>query len=409
MTSYVVGAGDSFESISRSQFGTVDRANDIIAANPGATNPPVTGSTLFLPVQQTPVAPVDSVIGELSVTINGERFTGWTNISFSRVMDSFGSFDLLSLWDPDNAKFRDIFRPFGYQNVSVFEGDELLFNGTIITVSPEQDSKSRTVNASGYSLPGVANDCTPPISSLPLERDSQNIEQIATQLLKPFGITVEIDGDSGPAFQREALSPTKKILAYLIELATQRNLIITDTPLGGCKFQTETDTGNPVAILKEGQAGITSITPRFSPQNYYSHISGQGFTVFSEIGADPGSVFTVINERLTGVLRPFTFVAPDAIGGEIKTATEAKAGRMIGNAVSYSVVIPSWRDPSGNLWQPNTTMMLRAPGAMIYQSYEFLIREVRYIRNESEESVILTLVIPGSFKGEIPEVLPWEE
>ena len=409
MNTYVVRTGDTFESISSSQFGTVDSAADILAANPGVTNPPTPDTTIFIPRILIPESPSNIESGQLSVVINDVPFLGWTEISFAREMDSFGTFNLLSVWEPDNKEFRDVFRPFGYQSVAIFEGSELLFHGTLIDVAPSQSAKSRVVNAAGYSVPGVINDCTPPVSAFPLERDAQNLKQIATELLAPFGIPVEVDGDSGATFEREAVEPTTKILDYLIKLAGQRNLIITDTPEGACKFQTETEQGNPMAVLSEGQPGITSISPQFNPQDYYSHISGPGFTLFSTPGSVPGSVFTVPNERLIGTLRPLTFTIPDAIGGEIKLAVEAKAGRMFANTVAYRAVIPSWRNPDGKLWRPNTTIIITAPGAMIYSPFEFLIRRVQYTRDATEESVELTLILPGSFKGAIPEALPWDE
>lgn len=408
MSAYIVQDGDTFETISRSVFGTADRAADIISANPGAASRPSPGTTLFVPKAAAPSAPPDVRTDEVSVVIDGKRFVGWTDVAFTREMDAFGTFDLRSVWEPSNRVFRDAFRPFGFQSVAIFSGRDLLFNGTMVNVMPAQSAASRTVTASGYSVPGVLNDCTPPASALPLERDRQNLIQIAEALLKPFGIPVDAEADAGATFQREALDPTTRVLDYLIKLAKQRKLIITDTPGGACKFQTESDTGRPVAALVEGQPGITSVVPQFNPQEYYSHVTGQGFTLFAAPDALPGKVHTVTNNRLPGVLRPLTFSVPDVIGADIKAAAEAKAGRMFANAVSYTVEVPSWRDPSGDLWQPNTTMRLRAPGAMIYRDYEFLIRSVRYARNATSETATLTLCLPGVFSGKIPEVLPWE-
>lgn len=408
MSAHTVRPGDTFASISRSQFGTEEQASRIQSANPGASDPPSAGSTLFVPNDKTPRAPVGTQAGEASVTINGKKFVGWTDVSFSRSMDSFGGFTLESLWEPENSAFRAAFRPFSYQPVAVFDGTDLLFSGTMIETTPSQNEKKRSVSASGYSLPGVLNDCTAPVSALPLERDAQDLGQIAAALLAPFGLALEVDGEVGPAFQREAIEPTEKILGYLVKLAQQRKLIITDTPQGACKFQTETSTGHPVATLEEGQAGITSVTPVFNTQDYYSHVSGQSPAIFAAIESLAGGSFTVVNPRLPGVLRPFTFKPADTLGGDLKTAVEAKAGRMFASAVQYNVEIPSWRDPQGALWEPNTTMRLKAPGAMIYSSFEFLIRDVQYVRSHKAESVTLTLALPGVFKGEIPGAMPWE-
>jgi prophage tail gpP-like protein len=82
---------------------------------------------------------------------------------------------------------------------------------------------------------------------------------------------------------------------------------------------------------------------------------------------------------------------------------------MFGNMVAYSVKVATWRDPSGNLWEPNTIVSLDAPDAMVYRPYDFVIRGVEFERDSRKEHATLDLVMPGSFSGEIPEALPWDE
>lgn len=83
---------------------------------------------------------------------------------------------------------------------------------------------------------------------------------------------------------------------------------------------------------------------------------------------------------------------------------------MFGNMVSYVVEgIPTWRDPKGNLWRPNTTITLKAPEAMIYRETEFLIRNVTLRQDAQSKTATLGLVLPGAFSGETPSRLPFEE
>ena len=82
---------------------------------------------------------------------------------------------------------------------------------------------------------------------------------------------------------------------------------------------------------------------------------------------------------------------------------------MFGDMAAYSIRVATWRDPDGALWAPNTTITLLAPGAMVYKEYEFVIRAVEFEGNRAARVATLELVIPGSFSGKIPEVLPWDE
>jgi len=193
------------------------------------------------------------------------------------------------------------------------------------------------------------------------------------------------------------------VLTFLADLAKQRNLVITNTRRGALQFFKAVITGNPVAQLEQGASPVLSVTPFFSPQEYYSHITGIEPVI---VGLE-GSQFTVKNPFPSGVMRPFTFTAPDTEDSNIKSAVDAKMSRMFGNMISYSVQLNTWRDPSGRLWEPNTTINLQAPGAMVYGNYEFIIRSVQFEQNRESEQAVLSLVIPGSFSGQIPESLPW--
>jgi prophage tail gpP-like protein len=108
-------------------------------------------------------------------------------------------------------------------------------------------------------------------------------------------------------------------------------------------------------------------------------------------------------------MRPLTFTAPDTMDADIVAAVESKAGRMFANMVSYEVRVATWRDPGGKLWEPGASLTLTAPDAMIYSEYEFIIKTVEFSRDSKTKAAILTLIIPGTFSGKIPEALPWDE
>jgi prophage tail gpP-like protein len=104
-----------------------------------------------------------------------------------------------------------------------------------------------------------------------------------------------------------------------------------------------------------------------------------------------------------------TFSLDDTEKADAQGAVDAKMGRMFANCVSYVVDIPSWNDPSGRRWQPNTTLNMLFPSAMIYNRTELLVRDVFLRANKDARTASLGLVLPGSFSGKIPDRLPWEE
>ena len=433
-TTYKIQQGDTFELIARKQYGDELQAWRIAQANPGVFEPPIAGTVITIPAQQDVVTDTLQVdeLGENEVWmfIDGHEFKFWTELKIKDQMDKFATASFISPFDSNDDFLRETFRPFSFKSVTIGIGGQVRFTGVMVDVAPSVSANSKTVSVSCYSLPGVLNDCNMPASSFPLEFNNQYLFDIASTLCAPFGInfifetifpelqpTQDLAGrdflaptffqpviDQGAQFEQVSCDPSKKVFAFLADLARQRGLIMSSKPDGSLFFQRSVLTGNPLAVFRQGESPLVGIEPRFNPQQFYSHITGLESV---SIGTD-GSQFTVKNDYLDGVVRPMNFKVNDTKGGDVKSAVEAKSGRMYANAVSYSAQVATWRDPSGKLWESNTTIKVGAPDAMIYNEYEFVVRSVEFNKGESETAT-LELILPGSFDGRIPEALPWQD
>lgn len=407
---YRVVAGDTFESIARKKYGTGEEAGRIARANPGVSEPLTAGTVVTVPAlpdapqnlqSQAPAATED----EVALLIDGRRFRFWDKVRITRSLDAMDTVEFGAPFDHQAPGFRQTFRPFSFKPVAINVGGDPLFTGTMVTITPTVANDQKTVSVSGYATPGVLNDCTAPASDYPLEFNGQTLRGIAEAIAAPFGLSVRFLADPGAPFERVAASPGQKALTFLVELAKQRNLVVASTERGELLFWQSTDTGQPVARLEQGKAPVLSVTPFFSPQDYYSHVTG----IEPVIVGLAGSQFTVRNPQLEGVLRPFTFEAPDSLDADVPATVQAKAGRMFANVAAYAIRVATWRDPSGELWRPNTTLKLLAPDAMVYTEYEFTIRSVAFEGEADKRTATIDLIIPGSFRGQLPETLPWDE
>jgi len=400
---YKVVAGDTWAKIARKVYGKELEAAKLAKANPGVSEPLIAGTVINTPSAPRAVSSPAPANGpdEVSILIDGERFRFWSTVRIIRALDTM---DIVEFTAPFDPELQRIFRPFSFLPISISVGGSLLFTGTMVAVNPSLSGESRVISVSAYSNPGVLQDCTVPSSEDQREYSGQNLRQIATAICTPFGIPIQFDVSDDTVFEEVSFTATTRVFDFLAQLAQQRNLIMTNTDDGSLRFFRAKDGGNPVVVLQEGIPPLEKVTPFFSPQEYYSHITGIE-PVF--VGLE-GSQFTVRNPFLSGILRPYIFNADDSETTTISEATKAKAGRMFGNMVSYEVVLPTWRDPSGALWSPDTIVSLKAPGAMVYNQYKFLIRSVELERVIDTEIATLSLVIPGSFNGKIPDSLPWD-
>lgn len=389
-------------------------------------------------------------MSEVSMLIHGTRFHFWTGVKISLNIDAVASISFSAPFDYNAPGFKKNFAPFGFAPVSIDVDDSRLFTGTMLDVSPvisEDGKKEISVNA--YAKCGVLQDCTAPPESMPLEFNKLNLLDIAKKIASYFGVGVVFNADPGPAFDRVACDPDKKVLEFLADLAKQRAFVIGSDENGDLLFS-KSSIGGIVARLEQGFSPLLSVSPDFNPQEYYSHLTGlspvevnkpaKKTTVKAKksekdekpAGAGVGSAeiktetkkeskskaeknktpatykkFTAIED--SPVYRPLVFKIDDAEGAtDVETATKAKLARMLGNMCTYSISVATWFDADGNLWKPNTKLKLKAPDAMIYDFFEFDIKSVELSKDESSEIANLTLCLPGSFTGEPPEIFPWE-
>lgn len=407
--SYMTQAGDTFDTVARKQYGDDLKASLIRRANPGATEPLVAGQTLVIPPDPTsqPAKASTTAAGapnEVAISILGERFRFWVDVQITQAIDTVSVVEFTAPFTPEDAGFREKFRPFSYNPVDITVGGVTLFTGTMVVPTPVVSPTSRTVSVACYGRPGVLGDCTAPASAYPLQWDDSTIVVIAKDCAAFFGLDVQFDGDAGAAFERVALTPGGKVLTFLSDLAAQRGLALSDTPDGKVLFRRATSAGAPVAALTEGLSPLISVQPMFSAQDYYSHVTGISPTIIGLAGTQ----FTVKNAKLADAVRPYTFDSPDMLDADVQRSVDSKIGRMFANAISYEVEVATWRDQSGAIWTPNTLITLQAEGAMVYRRSTFLIRSVTLNKTPSSETAVLNLILPGALAGEVPAVMPWD-
>lgn len=354
-------------------------------------------------------------MSKVTLQVRDTIFAFWEALEITRDIDAVSSIRLSAPFYYKAQGFKENFQPFGYAPIKVNVSGKSLFTGTMIDCSPviEPDRKVIAVNA--YAKCGVLADCTAPITSLPLEFNNLNLQQIASRLAEPFKIGVVFKAEPGAAFERVACDPDKKILDFLTDLAKQRGLVISSTEDGELLFWRSTDSTS-VARLEQGTSPLISVTPSFNPQEFYSEMTG-----LAEVEVDKEAQKTTVKTRKeskkynrysvteeSAAFRPLIFKIDDVEGADVETATKAALGRMLGNMATYDVELSTWHDRNGNVWSPNTSIEIKAPDAMIYDYYKFTIKSVTLSADAESRTAKLVLALPGAFNGEAPEVMPWE-
>ena len=419
-----VRRGDTLGAIAIQHLGSASKWPKIVASNPQLANrkKAVDGSPLIfpgdilvIPVDETekppqgaktknPIVLSDSE-HDVSIVIGGEKFTGFTGYNINLSYDSFDQFSFTAPYDPLIDELRNAITPFAFKSCEVYYEDVLLFRGYLLTPDPELTNRSSEITLKGYPICAILNDCMIPPTNYPLQCRGINMKSIADAACEPYSIPVIFDGEVGPDFTEVSIEPTEKIMDFLVRLSKQRNLLITNNEKGQLVFFNANQEKAFVSFA-EGKVPLISITPKFNAQNIYSHITG-----FGKTDADYDSMsWTFENKHLTskGIIRHYSLTIDDSETiSDLENAVSAHAGRMFADCINFNLLCEHHVNDNNELFYKGMTVCVHAPSAMITRETNFIARNVKLIRTTEGKTSELNLVLPGSFSGEMPEVLPW--
>ena len=403
MATHTTKPGESYEDISRQQYGTEESADTLKKSNPSAGETLVAGSTLFVPKTKAKTK-INPTGDEVTLIIGKTEFKNFIEIIFTQRFDSFDTCDIIAPFEPNNVDFRKLFKPFSYQDMEVFIGEELVFSGTQMGVNPFVTPESKTVTLSAYSKCAVINDSCVPISAYPVEVRGFKLDRIAKSITQTFPFDVVVNADVGDSFNVATIKPEKKIAPYLLNLSKQRDIVLTNNLEGNLLLTRAVDSPS-VAHLKGNHPPVLSIVPTFNEQSYYSDYTA----ILPVIIRQNPTSYTAKNRKLTNSLRVDNFMATDSFNGDKKTVAESRRARGIANSVSYTCELSTLRDPQGALYTVNSYVNVEAPDAMIYRDAKMFIKNVTMSLTPNARVCSLELTLPEAYNGKELEVFPWEE
>jgi prophage tail gpP-like protein len=420
-----VRQGDTLGAIAIRYLGNSGKWAKITAANPQLSNRKKAadgspyiypGDTLVIPEDQTESRPAAAqtktpvVLSgkeqDVSIVIGGEKFTGFTAYNLTLSYDAFDTFSFSAPYDPEVKALRDIIKPFTFNSCEVYYNDVLMFKGTLLTPDPELTDQSSEITLQGYPLCGVLNDCMVPPTKYPLQCMGITMKGIADAACEPYSIPVIFEGEAGPEFTEVSIEPTDKILDFLSRLSKQRNLLFTNNEKGQLVFFNPKPAKAFVSFV-EGKSPLISIKSKFSAQDFFSHITGFGKTDAEY----PSLSYTFENKYLIhkGIIRHHSLTIEDSETiGDLENAVKAHAGRMFADCVNFELLCENHVNEQNKIFQKGMTVCVLSPSAMIMRETDFIARSVTLSRTTEGKTATLTLVLPGSYTGEIPEALPWE-
>lgn len=335
----------------------------------------------------------------MKIKINGRSFFFFTEGSIQLSLDSIAStFALKVRFNPENDDHKELFKPLQYFNIEIFnQKDALIFTGTILNHSFDSDKVKNLASISGYSLSGILEDVTIPISQYPLESTGRSLKDIAQKLCSAFNVGLVIDPSAanlvGQIYETTVASPTDTVKGYLAKLTSQKNVVLSHDAKGNVVIFKPNDNMKPRYFFNKGNT--ISMSSSYDGQSLHSHIS-----VVRQPSDENAGVSTedTIENPLIGKYRPTTKVLSSGEDTDTSKAANNELSAEL-KAISIKVKLLGLFDDIA----PGEIVNIHNHEIYSFAYSRYMVSSVTLNFNETEETTDLNLVLPETFTGNIPK------
>jgi len=336
----------------------------------------------------------------MNIKINGRNFDKFNKISIELKYDAIGStFDMLVYFNPENEKTKELFKPFSYNNIIIEHDKKLLLTGVIISHSNKKNNRKELLHISGYSLPGILEDCEIPTSLYPLQSDGKTLKEITERLIAKFGLELIVDKDVesivNKKYSQSTADQKQSIKSYINELASQRNVTLSHDVQGRLVFTKAKTKMTPIALFTENKP-VISIESDYNGQGMHSHIT---VVKQAEIEGNNATEYTIENPYVK-IYKPTVIEQSSGSTNDVADAAKNLLSSELKN-IKINISLNTWTI-SGKIIQPNNIIEVTSPENFIYKKTKFFIESVTLSGDETSTTSSLTCVLPEVYNQETP-------
>lgn len=330
---------------------------------------------------------------EVRLAIGGREYGGWKTVSIDRDIDAMADAFELTVTDQWPGQWERWEIEAGTSATLTVGGDTLI-TGYVDRLESKLASNARAISIAGRSRAGDLVDCA--AVHKPGSWKGRTIEQIAAELVKPFGLTVTARADTGAALKDFALQPGETVAEALARMIRMRAVLIVSTPAGDIEIVTP-ESGRRVGAIWQGQ-DILELSASHDVRDRFSEylVKGQAKGDDKSSGKTVSAVRASSRDPAVGRYRPLIVVAEeqaDIASARKRAAWEATVRAARAQELEVSVV--GWRDKAGALWRPIDRVEVIAPAAWI--SAELMIAGVRLELSDAGRTSTFRLVRPQAY------------
>lgn len=327
---------------------------------------------------------------DIALVIGGTAYLGWTSIEIERGFSTIsGSFSLELA-----SKERTAAADFPIEDGAACEvrlGDDVLITGYVDEVTRSIDADMRKLRVRGRDKAADLVDCS--AIHKPGSWRGKTLQAIAAELAAPFGIAVNITGDTGKPFTRFALQQGETVFAAIERMARYRGLVAWSPGDGSIRIGNP-DLGIRTGRLVEGVNVKSAEGSRDTSQRFSDYIvKGQASGSDSRNGAAVAQVKGEARDAGVARYRPMVVVGEEqSDAASLKKRAEWEAAVRNGRSRPASITVVGWRDDAGAVWQPGARSACDVPSCRIVG--DMLVERVRLTRDAEQGTLTDLDVVP---------------
>lgn len=330
----------------------------------------------------------------VQLMVGGMLYSGWTSVDIERGIDQMAGSFRLRLAARERTEAQDWPIRDGAECKVMLAGTALI-TGYIDSFTTFVDAEQRGIDVAGRDRTADLVDCS--AIHTPGSWIGRKLEQIAAELVKPFGITVETSGDTGAPFRRFALQQGETVFAAIERMCRYRGVVAWSSGDGVLRIGNP-DQGTTIGRLAEGvnvisASGTSDVSERFS--DYV--VKGQASGSDERSGAAVAQVKGEARDAGITRYRPLLIIGEEqADQASLKKRAGWEASVRAGRGQTAQITVPGWLNAAGRPFAHGMRADCDVPSARI--SGQLLIERLRFTRDaESGTTTTFDLVPPEAW------------
>jgi prophage tail gpP-like protein len=333
---------------------------------------------------------------EVTLIMGGRVLEKFQEVNVTRAMTNaaitFGLKATNPAWHPDAFALR-----LGVEVELLASGDRLVKGFVDAYEADHGERDSHEVRVSGRSKAADCIDCQP--AKHKTGRVEKKTLLDAAREFDEFGTRWSTDQKLKP-LDKIQRNPTETVFETIERYARKQGLMLVGEPDGGIKI-TRAGEQRHAASLVEGSSPIKRYSVKFSSSGKFSPVVVRGQRA---VGSDAKALRQEVQEfdPSVGRYRPLiVFVEGDSTERALKNRAQWERLRRAGGAISATVILASWRDDDGKLWEPGRLVAVDFPSERLEQ--DLSISSVTFRQDHNGTIAELTLVDPRTQGGKKPK------